>query len=41
VVCYTFGRSDNAAVMFVVNGVFGLLGGRMGCLGIERNIGFG
>jgi hypothetical protein len=25
----------------VVNGVFGLLGGRMGCLGIDRNTGIG
>jgi hypothetical protein len=38
--CCTFERSNEAAVSLVVNGMFGLLGGRMGCLGIERNTRF-
>jgi hypothetical protein len=41
VACGTFEISDDAAGTLVVNDVFGLLGGRMGCLGIDINTGFG
>jgi hypothetical protein len=41
VACGTFERSDDAASTLVVNGVFGLLGGQMRCLGINKNTGFG
>jgi hypothetical protein len=36
-----FERSNDAATTLVVNGVFGLLGGQMGCFGIDKNTGFG
>jgi hypothetical protein len=38
--CGTFERFDDAATTLVVNDVFGLLGSRMVCLGIDWNTGF-